>query len=767
MPDFLHKWLGIPPDEQPPNHYRLLGLRVFEDDADVIDAAADKHLAFLHNLANGEHGKAAEDLSNEISAARILLLNSVRKAKYDSVLRPEIARSHVEDSAENAYGFGTKSPAQAIPPLPLASARTPESLPNMEENYVVDNKTIDVPSTLIAAPEPVAVYDQRKPRKASSKVGMKQRRRRVSWIDHFFRLSSVFVCLAITYVAYGLLTGELVLDRDAASRLFSGTGKTPPITDAPQRSIRKRSSVRGGVGNAKRKQEQPSRRYEFERDRGPSPEDSAPGQMPRPKSEEVSPNPTIPSDESIEQQISEILEQLEGDSYYNKMENDHPEEVAHYFYNQAVKLADEGKDKEGLAYFTLAYRKLLMLKRYKACLSVLDSIPGHYAAYHSQERKLDLIQKQLKLDLGRDRSLFLACCELIEECVRNGEFVDANRLCDSLHVSNLVEDTPSEELFALRRSITEFQEAFDNKESGENRPPSPESSESIGIFYCFYADDWEKGLKHLSESGGEYSEPADLERKSVPPLKVAEAWEKVWKEEELPIRKQAIGRRMLTNYNKYRLQDPGSVQTTLGKKLDRFVKQVFPRTANEFVWGRNAFPRVMDTTAKAVEGKKPDVSKGNQFERSRRLTFMVAAGDTGEQFAAIELDNVSQINVDVKQKVQLQTQEMTRGLIVDYHTPGGYFSRVFIRFDQNRSSSDNVVSAMPWSEVPIGAARVNRLPAKSCGARPVDKRDRRDERDLRIDLEEWSPPDWDGRVWFMVYLKDAMPGYVLSCTAKW
>ncbi len=175
----------------------------------------------------------------------------------------------------------------------------------------------------------------------------------------------------------------------------------------------------------------------------------------------------------------------------------------------------------------------------------------------------------------------------------------------------------------------------------------------------------------------------------------------------------------------------------------------------------------MDTTAKGVEGKKPDVSKGNQFERSRRLTFMVAAGDTGEQFAAIELDNVSQINVDVKQKVQLQTQEMTRGLIVDYHTPGGYFSRVFIRFDQNRSSSDNVVSAMPWSEVPIGAARVNRLPAKSCGARPVDKRDRRDERDLRIDLEEWSPPDWDGRVWFMVYLKDAMPGYVLSCTAKW
>ena len=59
-------------------------------------------LHFYIYLANGEHGEVAEDLSNEISAARILLLNSVRKAKYDSVLRPEIARSHVEDSAENA-----------------------------------------------------------------------------------------------------------------------------------------------------------------------------------------------------------------------------------------------------------------------------------------------------------------------------------------------------------------------------------------------------------------------------------------------------------------------------------------------------------------------------------------------------------------------------------------------------------------------------------------------------------------------------------------
>jgi len=41
--DPYYKWLSIPPDEQPPDHYRLLGVRRFEADADVIAAAADRY----------------------------------------------------------------------------------------------------------------------------------------------------------------------------------------------------------------------------------------------------------------------------------------------------------------------------------------------------------------------------------------------------------------------------------------------------------------------------------------------------------------------------------------------------------------------------------------------------------------------------------------------------------------------------------------------------------------------------------------------------
>src|SRR5437016_4429115 len=37
--DAYRKWLGIPPEDQPPHHYRLLGIAPFEDDPDVIQNA--------------------------------------------------------------------------------------------------------------------------------------------------------------------------------------------------------------------------------------------------------------------------------------------------------------------------------------------------------------------------------------------------------------------------------------------------------------------------------------------------------------------------------------------------------------------------------------------------------------------------------------------------------------------------------------------------------------------------------------------------------
>ena len=55
-----HVWLGIPPQEQPPNHYRLLGIAVFESDMDVIDHAADRQMAHVRTFQSGRHGPLSQ-----------------------------------------------------------------------------------------------------------------------------------------------------------------------------------------------------------------------------------------------------------------------------------------------------------------------------------------------------------------------------------------------------------------------------------------------------------------------------------------------------------------------------------------------------------------------------------------------------------------------------------------------------------------------------------------------------------------------------------
>ena len=91
MPDYefdpYHKWLGIPPEQQPPNHYRLLGVELFESDADVIESAAVRQMAHIRSFAIGQHGQHSQQLLNEIAEAKLTLLSQERKCAYDETLQ--------------------------------------------------------------------------------------------------------------------------------------------------------------------------------------------------------------------------------------------------------------------------------------------------------------------------------------------------------------------------------------------------------------------------------------------------------------------------------------------------------------------------------------------------------------------------------------------------------------------------------------------------------------------------------------------------------
>lgn len=85
--DPYHKWLGIPPVHQPVDHYRLLGIAVFESDGEVIANAADQRMAHVRTFQMGQHTADSQRILNELSAARVCLLDPDKKEEYDAQLK--------------------------------------------------------------------------------------------------------------------------------------------------------------------------------------------------------------------------------------------------------------------------------------------------------------------------------------------------------------------------------------------------------------------------------------------------------------------------------------------------------------------------------------------------------------------------------------------------------------------------------------------------------------------------------------------------------
>lgn len=94
--DPYYTWLAIAPEEQPPNHYRLLGLRLFEENPEVIANAADQRMMHLRNFQAGQHSALSQKLLNEVAAARVCLLNPEKKHGYDEQLRQAVRPVQVE-----------------------------------------------------------------------------------------------------------------------------------------------------------------------------------------------------------------------------------------------------------------------------------------------------------------------------------------------------------------------------------------------------------------------------------------------------------------------------------------------------------------------------------------------------------------------------------------------------------------------------------------------------------------------------------------------
>lgn len=114
------QWLGIRDPQRPPNHYRLLGVELFENDPEVLANAADRQMAHVRTFQVGKHAAESQRLLNELAAAKLALLNPEKKAEYDAWLWEQLSAMQAQGVLQPGASYLGYS-GYAVPGGPVVS----------------------------------------------------------------------------------------------------------------------------------------------------------------------------------------------------------------------------------------------------------------------------------------------------------------------------------------------------------------------------------------------------------------------------------------------------------------------------------------------------------------------------------------------------------------------------------------------------------------------------------------------------------------------
>lgn len=149
--DPYYLWLSIPPDSGLRHHYRLLGVSVFETDANVIDAAANRLTTYVKSVSAGDRREIGERVIREIAAARQVLLDPKKRDKYDDSLRTQLSNDSAAAPTGDEPTAETSSPDADSP-----SDQTADPTPALQQdvNVVASTRTAETTGSTSLAPVP-------------------------------------------------------------------------------------------------------------------------------------------------------------------------------------------------------------------------------------------------------------------------------------------------------------------------------------------------------------------------------------------------------------------------------------------------------------------------------------------------------------------------------------------------------------------------------------------------------------------------------------
>ncbi len=90
--DPYQRWLGIPLQDQPPDLYRLLGIELFEEDPEIIKAAAENSIASIQQNVFGVELQQSQRVLKELAAASEYLLKPENNKDFHKKLKIKMVK---------------------------------------------------------------------------------------------------------------------------------------------------------------------------------------------------------------------------------------------------------------------------------------------------------------------------------------------------------------------------------------------------------------------------------------------------------------------------------------------------------------------------------------------------------------------------------------------------------------------------------------------------------------------------------------------------
>jgi outer membrane biosynthesis protein TonB len=527
--DPYRKWLGIPPQEQPPHHYRLLAIPLFESDPDVISNAADGRMAQIKTFQAGKHSQLSQRILNEIATAKVCLLNAEKKAAYDRWLRG------ILDACARAARAPTSTPA---PVAPSGPASTSAAATEFDFSGVPSNFT---------------------PRTSRAQ------KKRQSWL--------IPACVAAGIVVLGIAGAAILMSMSGSSAPSGGSGEmaakaddeglrtkaAPPAGPKAQEKQAQTAKKEPGTPESPSKIPPPAKKPETaapapspvkspesppaplpKHEAPPKPEPAAepkpepaaepkPEPKPEPKSEPQSGEKprrdsvktSIPSDEkqrAVENQIHEIFKR----DFAGAKSLEGRQKLAAKLKEQAAKSGDD-KDAE-FVLLRLSGQTFASAGDLPQAMELVDLMTGRFDL-DDAKAKAEVLAAAAEFTRSSDttpeslHAFIETATKLAEDAVAREDFDSASQLEKAAATAayKAKDSQISREVASQTRNVNRIKAKYAAMQKAMDALKADSSDSdanlSVGQWYCFFKNDWEKGLPFLAK--GSQADLADLAKRDL------------------------------------------------------------------------------------------------------------------------------------------------------------------------------------------------------------------------------------------------------------